>query len=553
MKKKLSILSILLALALLFTSLPLTAGADSEPPEELARGSGPLLPDSTEYAEFAAQFTFLQLIELNEDGTSKQDEESNFIGYTMFRNGWDEEKGWFVYSDEELPSGVAYDLQTNTLTLTDFDGSKYLLSANMMGDDLKLRVEGDVKLGRITVWGDGWGAGLEITGTGTLTVDENKLFDAAIDFYPEGAWATLRVDKDATVKLYGKKNAVRINGTTQTEDLFDLPDGAKAEPAKENYVQNMSKWLFGYTIDDEYMYTSNWTQAVCKDDPDGIYTIGVSTYYPDGPENEETAYDMVDVKHYYYFEKYDYYLEDYEFGDEDGSTDRSFADYEAAKAAGFEPKLDENGEPVSIEMKTGGGSGSYEVVIGPDGKEYVGAWTKKGDGDYGDVLAEIEPLPGVEDVYLFVVRRDLIDIDPETLESVKIDVEYDDLFAYSIPGEEFVYEAAAPVTEPPTTEAPKTEAPTTEAPTTEAPTTEAPTADEPGEGFTLGDVNMDGKIKSSDARLALRAAAKVEPLSELQMKLADVNEDGKVKAGDARLILRIGAKLDPAPEKMIAG
>ena len=71
----------------------------------------------------------------------------------------------------------------------------------------------------------------------------------------------------------------------------------------------------------------------------------------------------------------------------------------------------------------------------------------------------------------------------------------------------------------------------------------------PAVEYVLGDVTMDGKINSSDARLALRAAAKVETLAELQQKLADVDADGKVKAGDARTILRIAAKLEPKPEK----
>ena len=58
--------------------------------------------------------------------------------------------------------------------LTGFDGSGYMLSANMMGDDFTLCVEGDCKLGVIYVWGDSWGAGLKIAGSGTLTVNENK-------------------------------------------------------------------------------------------------------------------------------------------------------------------------------------------------------------------------------------------------------------------------------------------------------------------------------------------------------------------------------------------
>ncbi len=104
----------------------------------------------------------------------------------------------------------------------------------------------------------------------------------------------------------------------------------------------------------------------------------------------------------------------------------------------------------------------------------------------------------------------------------------------------------APVTEPPTTETPVTEPPATEPPKTEPPTTESPT-----QYFTLGDVDMDGKIKAVDARLALRAAARLDTLTETQQKLADMDEDGKVKAADARAILRVAARLDPAPETKI--
>ncbi len=627
MKKKLSILSILLAAVMLFTMLPLSATADLA---EYNRQQGPCLPEDS---PAGAQFTFLRLNKLDEEGKTIQNEDYTFQGYTLFGNRWNEEtRGWESEADKDLPAGVVYDLKTNTLTLTDFDGSGYMLSANLMGDSFTLCVEGDCKLGVIYIWGDGWGAGLKITGSGTLTVNENKLVDYAIEFHPEYVLTTFRLDDAVSVKLYGKKSPVGILGTEQTEDLFELPGSVEAEPVKENLVRNEPKCLFGYTIDEEYVFTSYWTQATCKDDPDGIYTIGETKYYPDGLEHKETAYDMIDVHHYYYTEKYNYYCEDREFGGEPGEETRSFKTYEEAKAAGFEPKLDENGEEVSIEIREGGGSGSDQVVIGPDGKEYVGAWTKRGENDYGDILAEIEPLPGVEDTYLFIVRRDLIDIDPDDLETVRVDVEYDDMFMYTLPGTELVYEGVAdvteepttaeptttepttaepttaePTTEEPTTEAPKTEAPTTEAPKTEAPTTEAPKTEaptteapkteptvteapkteaptteapkteptvteapkteppvtdepttekpsetEPVKGFTLGDVNKDGNVNAKDARLALRAAAKLETLDELQAKLADVTEDGKVKAGDARMILRIAAKLEPKPTKMFA-
>ncbi|MCD7775731.1 MAG: carboxypeptidase regulatory-like domain-containing protein [Clostridiales bacterium] len=61
--------------------------------------------------------------------------------------------------------------------------------------------------------------------------------------------------------------------------------------------------------------------------------------------------------------------------------------------------------------------------------------------------------------------------------------------------------------------------------------------------YTLCDVNDDGDITASDARLALRAAAKLETLTSVQILAADVIPDGKVNPADARLILRITARL----------
>ncbi len=58
-----------------------------------------------------------------------------------------------------------------------------------------------------------------------------------------------------------------------------------------------------------------------------------------------------------------------------------------------------------------------------------------------------------------------------------------------------------------------------------------------------GDVNCDGDVLANDARLALRASAKLETLTETQKKAADVDGSGDVLANDARQILRFSAKL----------
>ena len=60
-----------------------------------------------------------------------------------------------------------------------------------------------------------------------------------------------------------------------------------------------------------------------------------------------------------------------------------------------------------------------------------------------------------------------------------------------------------------------------------------------------GDVDGSGKVNSSDARKALRAAARIETLTDEQFAAADVDGSGKVNSADARKILRAAAKLEP--------
>ena len=59
----------------------------------------------------------------------------------------------------------------------------------------------------------------------------------------------------------------------------------------------------------------------------------------------------------------------------------------------------------------------------------------------------------------------------------------------------------------------------------------------------IGDIDADGEITASDARLILRHVAKLQILEGDALTAADVNGDGVVDASDARLVLRYVAKL----------
>lgn len=58
-----------------------------------------------------------------------------------------------------------------------------------------------------------------------------------------------------------------------------------------------------------------------------------------------------------------------------------------------------------------------------------------------------------------------------------------------------------------------------------------------------GDVNNDGSVTASDARLVLRYSAEVATLTAQELKKADINHDGNVTSSDARNVLRYSASL----------
>ena len=70
------------------------------------------------------------------------------------------------------------------------------------------------------------------------------------------------------------------------------------------------------------------------------------------------------------------------------------------------------------------------------------------------------------------------------------------------------------------------------------------TLDAPVTQGLRGDANLDGKVLANDARLVLRASAKLETLEGQAFANCDLNGDGRLLAGEARKILRYSAKLE---------
>jgi|LSQX01.2.fsa_nt_gb hypothetical protein len=68
--------------------------------------------------------------------------------------------------------------------------------------------------------------------------------------------------------------------------------------------------------------------------------------------------------------------------------------------------------------------------------------------------------------------------------------------------------------------------------------------DEATKGFIKGDVNFDGSVKATDARLALRIALGLEETNPAILEVGDLDGDGKITTQEARKILRVALGLD---------
>ena len=124
----------------------------------------------------------------------------------LYDSSVEEPDGYVLYSnggEADTVEGAVYDKATNTITLTNYNHPEMTLATNEMGDDLKLHLVGDNHIAELVVWGFGWGGNLEITGDGSLTINENKTSQtAAIRFMAEGTQGLLKVGSNASVTAY---------------------------------------------------------------------------------------------------------------------------------------------------------------------------------------------------------------------------------------------------------------------------------------------------------------------------------------------------------------
>ncbi len=154
--------------------------------------------------------------------------------------------------------GMIYDKNTNTLSLSNFTGTGKYLQINEMGSDFKINLEGESTLDAIISWGYGYEASLNITGSGTLSVnpDKNVAISERQGIYieAEGAPAVLKVAPESTVNAYGSNGgpAVTINETSTSSDAI-IAQGklSSGQPVQvQKHIQRKRQKFCNATNDD---------------------------------------------------------------------------------------------------------------------------------------------------------------------------------------------------------------------------------------------------------------------------------------------------------------
>ena len=211
------ILSIMLVAILLVTLMPIYVFAENGP-------MGTITWDGTEY-----ELAYISFYTPGESGSTKE-----------------------VYAQQttnnNAVSGATYDKSTNTLTLNNVSTTQ-ALETNVMGDDFKIKLVGTNKIGQLSVWGDGYGGSLKLTGTGTLTINEDKNdYYYAIRMPAEGSNSKLYVDSTVTLNLYASTNVIYLYGTTASSNGITFANGQKISVTKDGSSNNYSYTVEGTSL-----------------------------------------------------------------------------------------------------------------------------------------------------------------------------------------------------------------------------------------------------------------------------------------------------------------
>ena len=218
--------------------------------------------------------------------SSVEEPDGSYFGYVLYSNG----------GEADTVEGAVYDKATNTITLTNYNHPEMTLATNEMGDDLKLHLVGDNHIAELVVWGFGWGGNLEITGDGSLTINENKTSQtAAIRFMAEGTQGLLKVGSNASVTAYKSAGENTYSAAFLSTTSSTLPFQGNLEAAltmtPDSGVEG--EYAVGATViyENEESYANRTWQLATKDNDGKLYGI----YFFEANEYSEGQTDVFEL------------------------------------------------------------------------------------------------------------------------------------------------------------------------------------------------------------------------------------------------------------------
>ena len=215
----------------------------------------------------------------------------------LYDSSVEEPDGYVLYSnggEADTVEGAVYDKATNTITLTNYNHPEMTLATNEMGDDLKLHLVGDNHIAELVVWGFGWGGNLEITGDGSLTINENKTSQtAAIRFMAEGTQGLLKVGSNASVTAYKSagENTYSAAFVSTTSSTLPFTGNLETELALTPDSGVEGEYAVGATVIYEESYANRTWQLATKDNDGKLYGI----YFFEANEYSEGQTDVFEL------------------------------------------------------------------------------------------------------------------------------------------------------------------------------------------------------------------------------------------------------------------
>ena len=209
-----------------------------------------------------------------------------------------------------LPEGASFDLNTFTLTLTNFNHPDFVLSfRNLIDHELNIKVVGECALADVNGYSERKGLQLRFSGEGALTINDKKIFSFGIrmtgyDMAVAQQYPRIFFGEFVKLNVSGSKGAVYSYSMQEDAQPFIAENDQALTVNTERYAYDSSIYMHGY-ISDENLPDSNHPYEIGDsvlnaNDPGGLYC----TSYSDGGDGS-------DVYRYVYDQTHDLKLVDY--------------------------------------------------------------------------------------------------------------------------------------------------------------------------------------------------------------------------------------------------